>query len=206
VAYRAGVALCVILALVGGAFGYVTRGFNAITSDGVRRIDLAKSPRPLPNIALIDSRGQQFRLSQLGATGKATLVMLVYTHCQTICRIGAGAQSFLQSEIRARRLATRVHLLAISFDPVRDTPEALAAYASRQRADPGLWTIATVVHHSDLNRLLTAFGVVVLPDGWGGYSHNGALFLVDPPGRLAYAYDVNRPDGALADLLEMHDH
>jgi protein SCO1 len=202
---RTGVALLVMLALAGGTFQHLTRGFSAITSDGVRRIDLSNSPQLLPDITLIDSRRQQLKLSNLGSAGKATLVTLVYTHCETICRVGAGGQNYLQSEIRSRGLAARVHLLTISFDPARDTPEALAVYASRQRADPDLWTIATVVHRSDLSRMLAAFGVVVLPDGRRGYSHNLALFLVDTRGRLAYAYDVNRPDGALADLLDARE-
>src|SRR5262249_49421588 len=123
------------------------------------------------------------------------------THCETICRLSSGGQSYLQNEIRSRGLTSRVRLLTISFDPRRDTPEALAEYAHRLRADADLWTIATVARSSDLQAMLAAFGVVVLPDQVGGFSHNAALFLVDSRGKLAYAYDVNRPDDALADLL-----
>jgi protein SCO1/2 len=202
VAQRTGLALMAVLLLAGAAFAHATRGFRAITSDGVRRIDLANTPRSLPPVMLIDSNRRTWRLSDLGASGKATLVALIYTHCATICSVSASGQNFLQNEIRSRGLGNQVQLLSISFDPARDTPDALAAYAHRQRVDPDLWTVATVARRSDLSAMLAAFGVVVLPDPWGGYSHNAALFFVDQRGWLAYAYDVDRPDNALADLLE----
>ena len=94
-----------------------------------------------------------------------------------------------------------MRLLTLSFDPVRDQPAVLRAYARTLRADPALWTFATVADPARLRSLLDAFGIVVLPDGLGGYSHNAALFLVDGRGRLAAAYDVERPDLALADVL-----
>ncbi len=203
VTLRTGLVMLVIVAAACAAFADVTSGFNAITADGVRRVDLARAPRPLPDTLMLDSAGRLFRLSDVGAaTGKVTLVALIYTHCETICRSSAGGQSYLQNEIRARGLADRVHLLTISFDPGRDTPDVLDDYVRRQRADPALWTVATVERRSDLGALLAAFGVVVLPDEWGGYSHNAALFRVDRSGRLAYAYDVNDPEAALADLLQ----
>jgi protein SCO1/2 len=135
VAQRTGLTLLLITVLAGAAFALITRGFNAITSDGVRRIDLASHPRPLPRITLIDSNGRRFRLSDISVSGKATLVALIYTHCPTICQVSAGGQNYLQREMRSRRLSNQVHLLTISFDPVRDTPDALAAYAvvSRNR-------------------------------------------------------------------------
>jgi protein SCO1/2 len=199
---RSAVALLVILALATVAIGYVTRGFGAITTDGARRIDLMKSPKSLPDLPLVNSTGRFIRLSALGAPGKLTLVTLFYAHCETICRVGTSGQSYLQNEIRSRGLAGQIRLLTISFDPRRDTAGTLAEYAHRNRADPELWTVATVARPADLQVMLAAFGVVVLPDEWGGYSHNAALFLVDSRGKLAYAYDVNRPDDALADLLE----
>ncbi len=136
-----------------------------------------------------------------GRRGQATFVTLVYVQCQSICLTSAAGQSWLQAEIRARGLADHVRLLTLSFDPGRDTPEVLAAHAKRLAADPQSWRFATVRDTADLKRLLDVFGVIVLPDGLGGYIHNAALFLVDQDGRLSRAYDIDRPDIALADYL-----
>jgi Uncharacterized protein SCO1/SenC/PrrC, involved in biogenesis of respiratory and photosynthetic systems len=185
-----------------GAFAAVTHGFAAVTSDGVRRADLASTPRALPAIDLLDATGQPLSLQDYGRPGRqATFVTLVYVRCQSICLTSAAGQSWLQGEIQARGLADRIRLLTLSFDPANDTPAVLAEHARRLSADPALWRFATVRDPADLKRMLAPFDIVVLPDGLGGYSHNAALFLVDEAGRLSRAYDIERPDIALADHL-----
>jgi protein SCO1/2 len=202
-ALRTAIATLLVALAATAAFAQITRGFRAVTADGARRVDLARSPRSLPAIPLIDSTGRTFPLSDIGEhVSQATLITLVYTHCVTICRTSVSGQAYLQEEIRARGLDHSVKLLTLSFDPARDTPEALAAYARQLKADTKVWTFATVADGNDLAALLKLFEIVVLPDGLGGYSHNAALFLVDPQARLVRAYDIDRPDTALADLLQ----
>jgi len=199
-----GTALCVGLMIVVAlaAFSHVTRGFSAVTSDGVRRVDLEQSPRTLPSLPLVDQDGTVFSLADYGAhSSYTTIVSLVYTHCMTVCTTAASGQAFLQQEIKARGLGARLRLLTLSFDPVRDSPSALSRYADSLGADSALWRMATVVHRRDLAEMLAPFGIVLIPDGLGGYSHNAALFVIDEQGRLSRAYDVDRPDLALADYL-----
>lgn len=184
------------------AFGGITHGFAAVTSDGVRRADIASAPRALPALGLIDSTGRSLSLSDYAGSSKhVTFVTLVYVRCQTVCLTSAAGQSWLQGEIQARGLADRVRLLTLSFDPHNDTPTELAAYARRLEANPDFWRFATLRDARDLQAMLKLFSIVVLPDGLGGYSHNAALFLVGRDGRLSHAYDVDRPDVALADYL-----
>ena len=94
-----------------------------------------------------------------------------------------------------------MRLLTLSFDPANDTPQVMHDYARRVGADPDLWQFATVRSSADLPALLKTFDIIVLPDGLGGYSHNAALFLIDERGRLSRAYDIDRPDLAMADYL-----
>ncbi|MDW3688787.1 SCO family protein [Cupriavidus sp. CV2] len=201
--------VALVLVLAGAAVFATTRGLRTVSADGARRLDLARAPRELPALALLDQAGRQHAFGGPIAQGKSTdrselpvtLVTFVYTQCMAICRTSASGQAWLQQQLRERRLQDRVRLLTLSFDPARDTPAALLAYARTLRADPAIWTFATVAEPARLRGLLDAFGIVVLPDGLGGYSHNAALFLVDAQGRLAAAYDVERPDLALADVL-----
>ena len=201
---RWGPQLSVALLVIAGAVavGAVTRGFRSVTSDGVRRLDLARAPRQLPPIRLVDSRGKTFLLSDLaGGAGRTTLLTLAYTNCVTICRTATFGQAYLQKELRARGMDGKVRLLTISFDPAHDTPAVLGAYAAKMGADAALWKFATVADARDLQRLLNVFEIVVLPDGLGGYAHNAALFEVDSDNRLMRAFDVERSDQALASLL-----
>ncbi|WBY02661.1 SCO family protein [Ramlibacter tataouinensis] len=200
--WRTGVATLTVAVLALCAFAGVTHGFAAVTSDGVRRAALAGTPRALPPIGLVDAAGRAFSLADYGQPSQpATFVALVYVRCQTICLTTAAGQSWLQGEIQARGLGDRVRLLTLSFDPASDTPAVLADHARRLGADPALWRFATVRDGADLKPMLDLFDVVVLPDGLGGYAHNGALFLVGEDGRLSRAYDIDRPDVALADYL-----
>ncbi len=184
------------------AIGGVTRGFAAVTADGVRRVDLERAPRSLPTLPMIDQAGKALSLADYGAaSGFTTFVTLVYTSCDTICRTSASGLAFLQQEIRSRGLEDRVRLLTLSFDPFYDTPAVMAKYARGLGADASLWRTATVADVSDLERMVGLFDIVVIPDGLGGYSHNAALFRIDEQGQLIKAYDVDRPDLALADYL-----
>lgn len=200
--WRTSIATLLVVGAALGAFAGVTEGFSAITSDGVRRASMARAPRPLPNLALVDASGAHLSLRDYGlANAPVTFITLQYVRCQSVCLTSAAGQSWLQGEIQARGLEDKVRLLTLSFDPANDTPQVLATHAHRLAADMGFWRFATVRHVPDVAALLQFFGMVVVPDGLGGYNHNAALFLVDGTGRLSRAYDVDRPDIALADYL-----
>lgn len=191
-----------ILAIALSAFAAATSGFKALTSDGIRRVELQRQPRSLPQLLLVDEQSRELSLSSYGAAAsKVTFATLIYVRCQTICRTSAAGQSWLQHAIQVKSLQDKVRLLTLSFDPANDTPQVMAAHARRMDAYPAIWRFATLRDPADLPTLLNTFGIVVLPDGLGGYSHNAALFLIDQNGKLSRAYDIDRPDIALADYL-----
>ena len=178
----------------------MTHGFSAVTSDGARQLAIAKSPRQLPSIDLVDSNGERMDLRAITAERPYTVVALVYTQCTSLCLVMASSEAFLQARLAEAGLSDQVGLLTISFDPARDTPEVLAQYARRVRAEAGVWTVATVADPADLGRLLDAFDVTVIPDGTGEYMHNGALFLADREGRLFEALPPEAADQAFERL------
>ena len=184
-------------------FYHLTHGLRAVTSDQARQRSLAAAPRALPSIPLVDSHGQRRELSQIANEHPYTVVTLVYTQCTSLCLLTASSEAYLQSRLRDAGLQKQVGLVTISFDPARDTPEELALYARRVKADAGTWTIATVANPSDLDVLLDTFGVVVLADGAGGYTHNGALFLIDRRGRLFDALDPDAADRVFDRLVAL---
>lgn len=194
----------VVIGSVATLYG-ITHGFQAVTSDQARQEALATSPRELPSIRLVDSQRRLTDLKAMASDRQYTVVSLVYTQCTSLCLLTASSEAYLQDKLRHTPWQDKVGLVTISFDPARDTPEALAQYARRMKADPARWTIATVADSADLERLLSTFQIVVLPDGQGDYTHNGALFLVDQRGRLFAALDPDAADEAftrLAGLVE----
>lgn len=191
----------IVVALL--AFAETTRGFTTITRDGARRHDLRVQRRVMPSLPLRFDDGAVRTLDAVTGRGRITLVSLVYTRCDTVCRVSASGDAWLQGEILRRGLRDDVRLLTLSFDPAHDTPATLAAHARRLRADETLWSFATVADRGDLRRLLSLFDVTVIDDGMGGYEHDGALFVVDEGGRLVDAIQIDRPQLALDRLLAM---
>ena len=134
---------------------------------------------------------------------RSTIVDFIYTRCVTVCSALGGVYQTLQSEIRARGLESQVRLMSVSFDPAWDTPQRLGPYVDVMRADPAIWTIATVADSRALPAVLRAFGVRVIDDGLNGSVHNAALHVVDPDGRLVVILPPDAIDEAL-DVAEQY--
>ena len=93
----------------------------------------------------------------------------------------------------ARRQAPSVVAVRNPSVTVASAPTPAAATASPA-------SVARVADPAELEALLDAFAVVVLPDGVGGFVHNAAIYRVDVEGRLVRVYDPDAADRAIADL------
>lgn len=189
--------LCVALA-GGTALALTTDGLRAFTSEDARRLEVSEAPVQLPVLAVLGTDGRSVSLSD---PERVTLLDFVYTRCEMVCRALGSEFQQLQTEIRARGLQDRVRLLSVSFDPEHDTPAGLAAYARHQRADSAVWQFAVLANAADLPKLLGQFGIVVIPDGLGGFEHNAAIHVVDRRGRLVRIVDLANPAAALTEAL-----
>jgi protein SCO1/2 len=201
-------ALSLLFALLAYAAGaWLTHDFQVWTAEGARRLDVALAPVPAPSTPLHGPDMADTPLPLLLTEGGGvTIVDFVYTRCQTICLALGSTFQQLQAHIQEGQRsgenglkgANGVKLLSISFDPAHDSPDALAAYASRLQANPRIWRFATARDETALRPLLERFQVVVIPDGMNGYEHNAALLVVDSRGRLVRIFDYAEMDTALA--------
>jgi protein SCO1/2 len=181
--------------------GWETDGFRVATTEGARRLAVERNPPAVPDVALIDQDG--IRFSPAAYRGRVLLVDFIYTDCASICGLlgndFARAQDLLQ---RDGGNAATVDLLSISFDPAHDTPPALRAYGARFGAAVPRWRIAVPATAAGLRALLQAFGVVVIPDAFGGFTHNDALYVVDRHGRLVRILDRSEPASLVAQAVQ----
>jgi protein SCO1/2 len=183
------------LVLVAGsaALGWETEGFRIVTSDGARQLDVVRRPLPLPDAALIDQDGVRFRLADYH--GRIIFVDFIYTRCPRLC--GVLGDDFH----RVLEEGREIDLLSISFDRENDDRAALASYAERYGAIAPRWRIAGPADEGGLALLLKSFGVVVIPDGIGGFIHNSAVYVVDARGRLADILEPEAPAQRFAAAL-----
>jgi protein SCO1 len=182
----------VLMTVVGiGALWHSTDGFAAFTAEAARRAEILRAPRSLPAAVLEDQDGRTFSLQDY--RGKLLAVEFIYTRCATICRTLGLAFRQISDRVPQAMLGSDLALLSISFDAARDDRPSLKAYGDAHGADSRHWRIARVRNAADLQQLLDAFGVVVIPDGLGGFEHNAAIHLLGRDGRLALISDIDEP-------------
>lgn len=189
--------LASLLVLVAGtvALALATDDFRAYTTEGARRLEVARHPRSLPEARLQTAAGGITDLD--GLRGRWLLVDFIYTRCMTYCAMQGQGFARLQRELAPQLAAGQVVLLSLSFDPGRDGPAELAAYQRRLGGTTGAgWLAARPAGAEELATLMRAFGVVALDDGFGGFVHNAAINVVDPEGRLVAVLDQDALDEA----------
>lgn len=181
----------------------LTLGFEAWTAEGARRLQAQARVLSAPATPMAGPGSDGHTLAQLLANGRqATVVDFIYTRCTSVCSALGTAFQQMQAQLRAEAGAQggepAVRLLSISFDAAHDDARALRAHARLMRADPAIWRMAAAAQPADLPALLSRYGVVVIPDGQGGWEHNAALLVMDPAGRLVRIFDYDDLETALA--------
>lgn len=198
-------ALAATLALAAGlaAAHTATDGFEAFTLESARRLHALRAPAPVPDLALDLADGGRVFLSEV--PGRVLLVDFIYTRCPTYCVALGSIYARLQQRLAAEIAAGQVRLVSVTFDPERDGPAELRAYRARHTSQPGGWELGEPAHADELPGWLSAFGVVVIPDGLGGYAHNAAVHVVGPDRRLAAIHGLQDIDGVVKTTREILD-
>lgn len=180
---------------MGTAFFHAnTDGFRAFTVESARRLEALESPRPVPTRSLEFSDGRRGSLDDV--TSPVLIVDFIYTRCMTFCSSLGSINARLQRELADEIGAGKVSLVSITFDPDHDGPEQLTDYRQRFSKDARGWALARPASQ-DVAAWLSAFGVFVVADEWGGFTHNAALHVVGPDRRLVGIYGLDEIDDAV---------
>lgn len=187
--------------------------------------------KPAGDGTVIDAEtGKTLSLHQV-LGDRYALLAFFYSHCDDVN--GCPLSMFVFHQLQARmakdpELARNLRLVSLSFDPKRDTPEALRAYATSMgnmhatgthQGHPhhghggmgsaaGSWRFVTTHDEAALAPLLAAYGqqlqrTLSAPgQGGGDISHVLRVFLIDPQKRIRNIYSVSflHTDLILADL------
>jgi protein SCO1/2 len=147
---------------------------------------LAKDP-PLPpdsvyqlDVQLLDQAGK--RQPWRAQRGKPRLVAMFYTSCQYICPLIVDSGKAIEHALTPAE-QTRIGITLISMDPVRDTPQALAAVVAKRKLDTRRWTLASP-RKDDVRQVAGVLGVRYRELADGEFNHSSALVLLDAEGRV----------------------
>jgi protein SCO1/2 len=150
----------------------------------------------MPDFTLTDQAGRALKLSSFA--GQLVAVDFIYTRCPLpdVCPRLSANFARLQ-----RRFAGRIVLLSITLDPLHDTPEVLAEYAQRWRADSSTWRFLTG-SEEDIKKTAGHFGVVYWPEE-GAITHTSSTAIIDRAGKLrALVEGSSFTSQQLIDLVE----
>jgi len=131
--------------------------------------------------------------------GQAIALTFFFTRCPVPDFCPRLSRNFQQVERKLGAMPnapTNWHLISVSFDPTRDTPEVLKAYAARYQYRPDHWTFLT--GPSDrIAQLAHACGVEFQQDG-GGFTHNFRTIIIDASNHLQMVFPTT---GDLSDAI-----
>lgn len=153
------------------------------------------------NGTVLDESGNAVELHDVLGS-RYSLLAFMYSSCSDVNGCPLSAYVFYQLKTAMNKdplLAKNLRLVSLSFDPERDTPEAMRLYGNNfkyARGD-GQWRFITTSGEQQLQPLLNAYAQDVQRDmsinGEPGedYSHVLRVFLIDPEKKVRNIYSVS---------------
>lgn len=191
--------LCLLMAAaLALALQHWTVGFERWTFESRRLWQVEQAQLRAPAVELIGADGAALPAWGSDRSAAAYLVDFIYTRCPSVCQALGSHYQQMQRELQQRPdAANGVRLLSVSIDRAHDRPAELSHYARLHRADARWWQLAVPASDAAAQALQRALGVVVVPDGLGGFNHNGAIHLIDAQGRLRALFEFEQWPQAL---------
>jgi cytochrome oxidase Cu insertion factor (SCO1/SenC/PrrC family) len=144
----------------------------------------------VPAFQLTNQNGQPFGSANLA--NKIWIADFIFTSCPGPCPMISSRMSELQKPLQN----TDVHLVSVSVDPDKDTPEVLRGYAEKLNAQPGRWDFLTGSKSTiyDLSQKGFKLAVAEGSDETGMPVHSTRIVLVDRKGHIRGYYDATAAD------------
>jgi protein SCO1/2 len=140
--------------------------------------------RALPDFSLIDAQGRTFNAANL--RGHWSLLFFGYTNCPDFCPATLTTLAAMQKRLQAAKAQVYPQVIFVSVDAKRDTPQQLAKYVPNFNPE---FIGLTAADQPSIEAVAKKLGVavVILPSSDGNYTvdHSGAIFVLDPDGRIA---------------------
>jgi len=155
----------------------------------------------VPAFQLTNQSGRPFGSADLA--GKIWIADFIYTTCPGPCPMISSRMSEMQKPL----VKTDVHLVSVTVDPEKDTPQMLREYANRLQAEPGRWDFLTGPKSAIYDLSRRGFKLVAAEhDGENGEPlHSTRMILVDRHGQIRGYYDATEAD-AITRLLADTNH
>ncbi|WP_116812248.1 SCO family protein [Steroidobacter cummioxidans] len=176
------IGLAALVAIVAIAAGMLLSRALLDRSGGptLARATLLEPARPLPPMAFIDQQGQPFGLEQL--RGHWSILFFGFTSCPDVCPMTLALLAQVEKKLADLPAEQRPHIVLVSVDPKRDTPERLAQYV--KSFSPTFTGITGDAVQEFALKMGVPVAISEQPGGNYTVDHSAAIFVVDPSGAL----------------------
>ncbi|MCB1337638.1 MAG: SCO family protein [Maritimibacter sp.] len=158
-----------------------------------------------PDGEVLDIHGETRSLAEI-TEGKISLVSFVYLMCGDVngCPLAISTlYNIYDGSLNVPELRGEVQLLTVSFDPARDTVEAIEAFHYPVTSDPDAerkieWDVLTTSGPEALQPILDGYGQTIdLSNNQELISHLLRIYLVDRKGVIRNVYGLGLIDPRL---------
>ncbi|HMM78189.1 MAG TPA: SCO family protein [Gammaproteobacteria bacterium] len=144
------------------------------------------------DFTLLDRERRPVRLSSY--RGRPLVVSFIYTGCFTVCPVQTRTLQKAVEGLNALLGPHQYRVVSIGFNQPFDTPEALAAFATRHGVAAANWEFLSP-RAADVAALTRAFGFSYV-DTPSGFEHVLGVTIVDATGRIYRQVYGDRVDSA----------
>jgi protein SCO1/2 len=200
---RLAAAVAMVAALATGSHAANTGGgdhaqhANHAPQAGFERLDVNERAAPF---ALVNQNGKRVALCDF--RGKAIVMTFLYTSCTDVCPLLVHTAVTVDSKLTAEE-RKRVRFVAVTVDPVRDTPAKLKAFMKSRGLDESRWQLLTG-DVAGVTRAIADYGVLVRPAPRGDFVHNSVFIVIDAAGvERTEFHGVATPPSAIVEAVRM---
>jgi len=188
------------LAIAGGLIAVLVHGRTHAPSTAQSRASTSvwaglavADPKPAPPLVLANYAGGTVNIAS--DRGKAVLVTFLYTHCPDTCPLMA---SKLHTALKALPASERrkVALIAVSVDPIGDTPATVARFVSNHELTGEMKY--GIGNRPQLARVWSAWGVgTQRTKNPEVIEHTALIYGIDASGKIVTVYPASFTPGQI---------
>ncbi|WP_347358690.1 SCO family protein [Bdellovibrio sp.] len=130
------------------------------------------------NSVLLDAEGKTIKLEKL--RGKPVVISMAYTSCAYTCPMILAQMQQVEKKL-AEMGKKDVRFVLVSFDPEKDTPEVLKAYAKKRNLS-SQWDLLTAKSDKVPREIASVLGIKYSKVEGGDYDHSYIITVLDAEG------------------------
>lgn len=130
------------------------------------------------NSELLDENGKKVKLESM--RGQPVVISMAYTSCAYTCPLILAQMQQIEKKL-AENGKKQVRFVLVSFDPEKDTPEVLKAYAKKKQLS-GQWSLLTAKNDKAPREIASVLGIKYSKVEGGDYDHSFIITVLDKEG------------------------